>query len=305
MGNIRDATGVRTGFACSMLGQALRFDCADFEIGSLVCVGYGAAPYAAADVASDLHYVIESSMADCRFRLSREGAPLVLADDRSELLGALDRDLSVELQKRRPDLLFLHAAVLEWRGVAWVFVAPSGTGKSTLALALLSRGFRYMSDELAPIAVDGMCVHPYPRALCVKRPLPKDARRELPRDTIDLVDTLHLSARSLPTLSRHDQAPLGGVFVIARAARPADAHTRRIGTAEAAISLYANALNALAHPNRGLDAVLDVAARLPCFALAVADLDAACRRVLHVVAQTRQQGRTNFYREQRAKPPMR
>jgi hypothetical protein len=54
---------------------------------------------------------------------------------------------------------------------------------------------------------------------------------------------------------------------------------RRIGPAQAGARLYANALNALAHPGDGLDAALHIAARTTCFALTTADLAATCTLV--------------------------
>jgi hypothetical protein len=52
--------------------------------------------------------------------------------------------------------LVLHAAVVERDGRAVILPAPPGSGKSTLCAALVHRGWRLMSDELALISlVDG------------------------------------------------------------------------------------------------------------------------------------------------------
>lgn len=45
--------------------------------------------------------------------------------------------------------LIVHAAVIERQGVAVVMPAPPGSGKSTLCAALIGRGWRLLSDELA------------------------------------------------------------------------------------------------------------------------------------------------------------
>ena len=47
--------------------------------------------------------------------------------------------------------LILHAAVIEKRGRAVLLPAPPGSGKSTLTAALVQRGWRLLSDELALI----------------------------------------------------------------------------------------------------------------------------------------------------------
>ncbi|MDR3530876.1 MAG: HprK-related kinase A [Rhodopila sp.] len=52
--------------------------------------------------------------------------------------------------------LVLHAAVAERGGLAVILPAPSGSGKSTICAALVTRGWRLLSDELAVFrAADG------------------------------------------------------------------------------------------------------------------------------------------------------
>ena len=64
--------------------------------------------------------------------------------------------------------LVLHAAVHERNGRALVMPAPSGSGKSTLCAALLFRGWRLLSDELALIDPATGHLHPMPRAVSLK-----------------------------------------------------------------------------------------------------------------------------------------
>lgn len=64
--------------------------------------------------------------------------------------------------------LILHAAVLERGGRALVMPAPSGSGKSTLCAALLFRGWRLLSDELALIHPASGHLVPLPRAVSLK-----------------------------------------------------------------------------------------------------------------------------------------
>jgi hypothetical protein len=63
--------------------------------------------------------------------------------------------------------LAVHAAAAEHNGTAVVLAAPSGLGKTTLCAALVKRGWRYLSDELAPITADHV-VLPHPKPLTVK-----------------------------------------------------------------------------------------------------------------------------------------
>lgn len=65
-------------------------------------------------------------------------------------------------------LAIIHASAVVAAGGALVMTAPSGSGKSTLCAALTASGHRYMSDDVVPIAADGMA-YPVPLAQSLKR----------------------------------------------------------------------------------------------------------------------------------------
>lgn len=72
------------------------------------------------------------------------------------------------VSSRAHTFLILHAAVVEKNGRAVILPAPPGSGKSTLCAALVSRGWRLLSDELTLIRPeDGMLV-PLPRPISLK-----------------------------------------------------------------------------------------------------------------------------------------
>lgn len=64
--------------------------------------------------------------------------------------------------------LIIHAAVVEKGGVAAVLPAPPGSGKSTLCAALVNRGWRLLSDELALLCIDSGKIAPLPRPVSLK-----------------------------------------------------------------------------------------------------------------------------------------
>lgn len=64
--------------------------------------------------------------------------------------------------------LIVHAAVVEWHGRAMILPAPPGSGKSTLCAALVARGARLLSDELALIDAESRSVIPLPRPISLK-----------------------------------------------------------------------------------------------------------------------------------------
>lgn len=67
------------------------------------------------------------------------------------------------------DRLIVHASVASRDGVALLFPGASGSGKSTLVAGLVRAGYRYLSDELAPIPLGGTLVEPYPRSLTLEQ----------------------------------------------------------------------------------------------------------------------------------------
>lgn len=64
--------------------------------------------------------------------------------------------------------LIIHAAVVEKNGHAMVMPAPPGSGKSTLCAALISRGWRLLSDELTLISLNDHLVWPLARPVSLK-----------------------------------------------------------------------------------------------------------------------------------------
>ena len=64
--------------------------------------------------------------------------------------------------------LLLHAAVVERDGVAAILPAPPGSGKSTLCAALVSKGWRLLSDELTLVRLDSGEIEPLPRPVSLK-----------------------------------------------------------------------------------------------------------------------------------------
>lgn len=64
--------------------------------------------------------------------------------------------------------MVIHAAVVEKDGVAAILPAPPGSGKSTLCAALVSRGWRLLSDELTLVRLDDGRLEPLPRPISLK-----------------------------------------------------------------------------------------------------------------------------------------
>jgi hypothetical protein len=266
----------------SVLGETVAFDCTDAALAAILRANCAAHP--TRDASATLRYTVTPGPSPLSFMLSRDGREPIVGRGGHDLLFAVEQDLTVELQRRRPQLLFLHAAALEWRGGVHLLVGASGSGKSTTAWGLVHDDFAYLSDELAPIDLATMRVLPYPRALCLKR---DPGEYPLPPDALDFGTAIYVAPCSFPRRPIHEPPPLAGIFVLEPVHAGEEARMRPLGRAEASARVYPHALNALAHPNLGLDAIAQVVDEVPCAALAVGSLRTACAAIGAIVKRTR------------------
>ena len=256
-------------------GVTFHVQCSDAAIAALVEVAFGAliAPLSSPSEVTG-HYQIQRGSTAQGYSVCDFGGVVAEIEDADTLLWHLDKSLILALQHRRPDLYFVHAAAVAVAGGVGVLAAPPGTGKSTLTVALLEKGFTYLSDELAPIDIRRRLVHPYAHAINLKSTPPHPLR--LPPGSVAIGRRFHVPACLFPgAAASQETLPLVAFIFPERSSEPA-ARCRRIGPSLAAAHLFANALNALAHQNDGLDVAVSLARRIPCFLINIRDLSAAC-----------------------------
>jgi hypothetical protein len=274
VGSARGRVGPRTPSSVAetltlrILGCGVRVRCEDAEIHGLLHTAYGAMERPVGE--PQLSYTVGRCAPSAGFFVHRAGQASVLAATEAELLFQFETDLSIELQKLRDDLYFLHGAALELRGHAVLLVAASGGGKSTATWGLVHHGFRYLSDELAPVDPRTVEVHAYPRALCLKARPP--APYPLPAATLRTPQALHVPAADLAGGLGHARLPVVAVFFVSHRAGALRPRVEPMSRAEAAARLLAHALNPLAHPGSGLDAATAIAGAAASFRLSTASL---------------------------------
>lgn len=102
------------------------------------------------------------------YHVVANGESLFAVRNENEILPHVEWAINTMVATRLPQYLQIHASVVARNGVAIICPGQPGQGKTTLAAALLSRGWSYLSDEFALLDPDTRLVEPYPKALCVK-----------------------------------------------------------------------------------------------------------------------------------------
>jgi hypothetical protein len=109
----------------------------------------------------------------------RVALPRMAPDEGGTLYGRFLATILAQVERRA---VFHAAALVDRRGRALVLAGPSGHGKSSLALEMVRRGFRFLGDDYAPVDLGSGSVLPFPRTASVvlggAAPLPEAVRRE-------------------------------------------------------------------------------------------------------------------------------
>jgi hypothetical protein len=264
--------------ALTACGCSFAVSCPDEETTTLVDAAFsGLLVPSGGSPTRAISHRVERAAAPQAYSVHTAGGSTTAFADAGDLLFYLDKALTLALQRQRADLYFVHAAAVargDWVGV---LPAPPHTGKSTLTLALLERGFVYLSDELAPIDADRLLVHPYAHAVCLKSHPPEPVR--MPAGAVRMGTRFHVPCEVFAGGIADGPRPLSAFIFLRRSSQASAPALRRIGAAAGAARLMANALNALAHPNGGLDVAASLAQRAPCFEVDTHDLAAACARI--------------------------
>lgn len=272
-------------FALYSCDRSVAIHCGDEQSAALVRTAFGSMLVDRAPRSPVIRrYRIERTRSGKGFRVATDGKAPVRLPDAGELLFFLDKSITIAVQLERPDLFFMHAAVVSLGQRAVVLPAPSGSGKSTLALALAHGGFDYLSDELAPIDARRLAVHPFPHALCLKTSPPAPYR--LPTTVLRAGKRLYIAPDSLGVRTRTTPLPVAA-FIFLRRGPGKGPKARRITSGAAAAHVVANALNALAHPEAGLDVAAVLSQAAPCFQLDNTSLTGACEAVRTILQADR------------------
>ena len=166
--------------------------------------------------------------------------------------------------------LIIHAAVVERGGRALVLPAPPGSGKSTLCAALVARGWRLLSDELALVDLSGKALMPMPRPISLKNEAIDVLATFWPEAAIGPVvpGTIKGSVAHvrppLDSVRRAQESAIPGWIVLPRYASGTTMQLRPLPKCEAFMRLVDSAFNYSIHGRAGFGALAELVDASDC-----------------------------------------
>lgn len=210
-------------------------------------------------------------------RVAVEGRAERLEPDASAAVRALNHELLQALMARCRAHYFVHAAVLEHGGRALVLPGLSRAGKSTLALALVLEGARFLSDELLCFTHAGRA-EALPRAFKIRDECAGYFPELAPR-FVGTGEGRFLPFEALPADVVSGPVPVGAV-VVPRWEPGGANRPLPITRGEALLALAASSLNFGAHRALSLDWLAALVDEVRPFALQWSEPRVAARALL-------------------------
>ncbi|MCH7808752.1 MAG: hypothetical protein IIB60_05955 [Planctomycetes bacterium] len=207
-----------------------------------------------------------------------------------EVLPYIEWAVNWEIPRVMPQYLQLHASSLEVDGMGVILPGDSGSGKSTLTAGLLAGGWRYLCDEFALIHADTLELHPYPRAICIKKPsyeaiesvgLKLHGYRHYLKGSkgyVGFIDPLDVRSDAVG-----DACPIRYV-VFPKYVQGAEPRLTPMSRADAAFALHRVCFNLLTCKAIGLDVLAGLVRGASCYRLTCGDLQETCAVMQDLIA---------------------
>ena len=177
--------------------------------------------------------------------------------------------------------LILHSSVIEREGCAVIMPAPPGSGKSTLCAALINRGWRLLSDELALISLTDTSITPVGRPISLKNQSIELIKQYVPDAVFNRIthDTskgsvTHLKVPSEQLLRIHEKARPRWV-IFPKYVSGAKPDLQRRSKASSMLELGRNSFNYMVLGRTGFETLSAVVDASDCYNFSYSQLDDA------------------------------
>lgn len=185
--------------------------------------------------------------------------------------------------------LIIHAAVVERGGYALILPAPPGSGKSTLCAALVQRGWRLLSDELAMIDPLSGLLHPLPRPVSLKNASIDIIRAFAPEAVLNppvfetVKGTVSHMQPPAASVSRGREPAVPRWVVLPKYEAGSPTVLQPLGKARAMLELAENAFNYSLHGKAGFATLGRLIDAADCFTFRYSRLEEAIAAFDHLV----------------------
>ena len=186
--------------------------------------------------------------------------------------------------------LIIHAAAVERGGRAVILPAPPGSGKSTLCAALVSRGWRLLTDELTLIDLQSQSLIPLARPISLKNEsidiLQKFAPDSVfgPTSPNTIKGTVAHLRPPADSVRRARERCLPAWVVTPKYAAGQPLSASKMSPGESFMKLAGSSVNYMLHGAAGFKLLTKIVDGLESFALEYSDLDGAIAWFDHLAA---------------------
>ena len=270
-------------FQLQFLEHVIGIQCEDSELAALLRTNFEG--LLTCDQSNDVFYQIRGS-GPGPFRLKRSDSNSeIAAAQTGDVIYELEGNLVVWLQLANPSYAFLHAAALIRNRSIHLLTGHSGAGKSTTAFGLTRFGFQLLTDEMVAIDPASRTLTAFKHAVCLKRHPPDGF--ELPPGTVTSTRGYHIPPSALNETNPEDGLPIKTIIFMEYDPTAEEPVLRACGAAEAVTRLYPNMLNALSHPEEGVEAAATVVREMDSYLMKTAELGASCELITSTVDKVR------------------
>jgi hypothetical protein len=224
----------------------------------------------------NLHYCYRPQVA-CFLNGENPFAPLPL----NQAFAMFESCLNWAIYTGMYNYLIIHAAAVERNGYAAILPAPPGSGKSTLCAALVSRGWRLLTDELTLLCPQTESVLPLARPISLKNESIKAMQRFAPTATFGpeihntIKGTIAYMRAPSESVRRMDDSAIPGWMIFPNYEPGGETSVRSLSKAQTFRQLAGGLVNHAALGVLGFRLFTNLIDRTDCYEFAYSDLEEA------------------------------
>ncbi len=260
----------------SFAGSSIGIETQDAQGSDLVAWLYRDLPAGGEEPPGTMYHLLPGDVPG-QSLLYREDTLIYRGESLATLAAVLLGDSCRQLAEQSRGGPLFHAGAVAWRSKGILLPGKIRAGKTTLVAWLTTRGFDYLTDEMALIPNGTVTVHSFTRPLNLK-----GEAISLLREQIDGASwaTLRNPASWLVTptaLKADNQAgdhPLG-IIIFPHYRPKGGLEQRRLSKAQAGLALAQSLVNSRNLPERGFPEIIRLARAIPAYTLTYTDLDQA------------------------------